>query len=134
MAFRRAILPVVLSLTDKPVMTGILGNTNLIACHSYIYYIAWTGAQFLITLLTVEEVCTISLAVFTMLATICAGSIVINCALTCPAKHTSATQIIIHVFFIFLSFIKLFIVHCFVFCQLFNSQLNIAAQLFGQAH
>ena len=111
MAFRRAILPVVLSLTDKPVMTGILGNTNLIACHSYIYYIACTGAQFFITLLTVEEVCTISLAVFTILATICAGSIVINCALTGVIIPASAILIIHNIFFI--TFIKLFIINCF---------------------
>ena len=44
MAFQRAILPAVLSWADKLVMIGKYWNTYLIACHRYIYYIAYTGA------------------------------------------------------------------------------------------
>ena len=46
MAFRRATLPAVLSLADKPMMIGITWNTYLIVCKFYIYYIAFTGAPF----------------------------------------------------------------------------------------
>lgn len=48
MAFQRAILPAVLSWADKLVMIGKYWNTYLIACQCYIYYIAYTGAPFII--------------------------------------------------------------------------------------
>lgn len=49
MAFQRAILPAVLSWADKLVMIGKYWNTYLIACQCYIYYIAYTGAQSIIS-------------------------------------------------------------------------------------
>ena len=48
MAFQRAILPAVLSWADKLVMIGKYWNTYLIACQCYIYYIAYTGAPYII--------------------------------------------------------------------------------------
>ena len=49
MAFQRAILPAVLSWADKLVMIGKYWNTYLIACQYYIYYIAYTGAPYIIS-------------------------------------------------------------------------------------
>ena len=50
MAFQRAILPAVLSWADKLVMIGKYWNTYLIACQSYIYYIALYGRTIVIGL------------------------------------------------------------------------------------
>lgn len=55
MAFQRAILPAVLSWADKLVMIGKYWNTYLIACQSYIYYIALYGRTIVVLLTLIVQ-------------------------------------------------------------------------------